>query len=411
MRRMLYDAGFPTTLRAIRAQASIVAILAMALMAWTCAGVTGLHGPETISGASGRAPVDGGELVAAEQSLQGNAGPGADPLASCGIARIVAMSTCSGDGTQNDGFQTPTANTTSNNSPPSRYGGSMTYDARDGYVLLFGGGGVTQGFLRDTWKYAKGTWTKLREVTSPPARAYGVMAYDAHDGYVVLFGGQGRNLSYLGDTWKFVGGSWSQLATSPSPSPRDLSEMSYDSADGYVVLFGGYGTIKKHPALGDTWKFSAGNWTNITPATSPSPRYWATMTDDQKDGYVVLFGGDTSPGISVKDTWEFAGDAWTNLNLSHSPSARMAAAATYDAKDGYVVLFGGATLTKQFNDTWKFFHGRWTNITSTPSPSVRYASGMGFDAKLGYVVLFGGTGNHTVYGDTWKYLGGVWSLN
>jgi hypothetical protein len=37
----------------------------------------------------------------------------------------------------------------------------MTYDAKDGYALLFGGSGST-GMLSDTWKFVGGAWKKLK---------------------------------------------------------------------------------------------------------------------------------------------------------------------------------------------------------------------------------------------------------
>jgi len=93
--------------------------------------------------------------------------------------------------------------------PSNRWGPNMVYDAKDGYVLLFGGS-TNQNY---TWKFSDGKWTDLNIAVAPPSRAHGGIAYDAADGYVVLFGGSSRNV-YYNDTWEYSGGSG---RTSPRP--------------------------------------------------------------------------------------------------------------------------------------------------------------------------------------------------
>jgi hypothetical protein len=62
----------------------------------------------------------------------------------------------------------------------------MTYDSKDGYVLLFGGYCNTPppAYMdcNDTWEYAHGKWTQLHPKTAPSPRESGAMAYDARDG-------------------------------------------------------------------------------------------------------------------------------------------------------------------------------------------------------------------------------------
>ena len=83
--------------------------------------------------------------------------------------------------------------------PSPRISTAMAYDFADRYVLLFGGQSpnllVTQ-LLDDAWKFSAGLWTNIMPTGGPSAREGASMAYDAKDGYVILFGG-----SYLHDTW------------------------------------------------------------------------------------------------------------------------------------------------------------------------------------------------------------------
>src|SRR5580658_7917305 len=62
-------------------------------------------------------------------------------------------------------------------------------------------------------------------------------------------------------------------AGSPTPSLRASANMVWDAKDGYVLLFGGCnlydGYVCDGQYLNDTWEFSSGTWTNLTPAISP----------------------------------------------------------------------------------------------------------------------------------------------
>lgn len=149
----------------------------------------------------------------------------------------------------------------------------MTYDPTDGYVVLFGGDNGTAN-LCGTWTFANGQWndTGLGCVGSPPLRSFAVMTFDASDGYVLLYGGE--NLSYpylLDDTWSYVNGAWTTWSFRPGMDPGPLlgEQMAYDAADGYVLLYGG---LNSSNVVSDyTYAWFAGNWTNLTTFVSGTP--------------------------------------------------------------------------------------------------------------------------------------------
>ncbi|HEY1197844.1 MAG TPA: kelch repeat-containing protein [Thermoplasmata archaeon] len=292
-------------------------------------------------------------------------------------------------------------------SPPTRTESAMAFDAKDNYTVLFGGTGAS-AVLGDTWKFVAGAWTNITPAKSPPARFWSTMAYSATDSRVVLFGGEGSNPAFLGDTWTFAGGAWTKLASLAHPSKRTLPSMADGPSGGAVTLFGGLTTT----GVGnDTWKISGKVWTTVLPQ-APIPRFDSAMTYDEADGYVLLFGGTVGNGIAFGDTWKFVGGVWTHLHPSLSPSPRYEEAMTYDAADGYVVLFGGYGCGSTCADTWTFVHGTWTDVSvpGAPNhPSQREGAGLAYDYKDGYVVLFGGHNFTVDYGDTWAFLGGVWS--
>jgi hypothetical protein len=281
--------------------------------------------------------------------------------------------------------------------PSNRYFSGVA-DGNGTHKLVLFGGISNSAYLNDTWTFQGAAWAKVVPRT-PSVRAGVAMVYDEGDGYVLLFGGCGSGQSY-GDTWKFAGGVWTLLHPILAPSPRCDAGIAYDQADGYVVLFGGTlpgGTIY----YGDTWTYSGGVWTNLTAqnicvgCASPPDRGGAAMTYDYSDGDVVLFGGYsyTAPGFYYADTWTFSAGYWTELSPSAHPSAREYAAMTYDSEDGYVLLFGGQRYGGGdfYPDTWEFLAGVWTNITGSwpGGASTLLYPAMVDDTYDGYPLLVG----------------------
>jgi galactose oxidase-like protein len=74
-------------------------------------------------------------------------------------------------------------------------------------------------------------------------------------------------------------------------------------------------------------------------------------------GQAVLFGCNNGTGLN--DTWVWDGTNWTQQSPATSPSARTSAMAFGSGHD-QVVLFGGANSTTAFSDTWLWNGGNWT---------------------------------------------------
>jgi YVTN family beta-propeller protein len=304
---------------------------------------------------------------------------------------------------------------------------SMTYDAKDGYVLVYG------GFSENTWEYSAGSWTFLNDTTRQPAqRDNAMMAYDPVDGYVVLFGGQGSTCgtqpSYLcGDTWEFSQGVWTQLSPVDSPSARYDASMTFDATDGEIVLFGGISyNSTGFQDLGDTWSFVDGNWTQVGScgafnqpscgANAPSPRALASMAFDSADRYVVLFGGANSTAVTENygtandDTWTYAGGTWKLLTPSTSPSSRWGGGLVYDSAIQALVLYAGDHVSNGYptplSDIWSFSAGDWAMVSATGGPTTRFEPLVAFDSSDASVLVFGGKacGAPSQYcvADTWQ---------
>jgi hypothetical protein len=245
-------------------------------------------------------------------------------------------------------------------SPSARDEAVMTFDAADGYILLFGGHN-NSGWLHDTWSFVGGQWTQVRIPAGnpvPDGRGYASMTYDAADGYVVLFGGYNTSIAgdLLGDTWTYLAGVWTQLSPSPAPSPRLMAQMTYDSEDGYVLLFGGFdyydSAARTYLGYPDTWMFSAGVWTNLTASLTASPpiKGNAGFVDDTYDGYPVLWGGlVNSTSDSGLSTWVYTGGGWAKLSAVGNPSGdSYGMGIAFYPPENEIVMFGNGGVTWVF---------------------------------------------------------------
>jgi len=325
--------------------------------------------------------------------------------------------------------------------PPAREQSAMVYDAADGYPLLFGGYGPkgivnASHALGDTWfwnatGYGKvGNWTQVKTggiycgtqaegkcgATAAPSERWQIqLGYDVAAHEVVLFGGFNNSAGTFSDTWTYSAGVWTKLSPTTSAWGRWGGAIAFDSADNYLLMWGG-GYIYNTPVDG-VWKFAAGNWSEVAPGTGPPGVYAPAMAYDAVDGYVVFFGGESSLTGLLDQTWLYNSGVWTQdpLTSAQQPPARAFASVTWDAAHGYVLLFGGEGVFGYLNDTWGFVHGSWTELcagsTLKCAPSTRFGAGLAYDATDGMPILFGGYSPFpTAVNDTWTWNGSYWKL-
>jgi hypothetical protein len=219
------------------------------------------------------------------------------------------------------------------------------------------------------------TWSGIALAANVPPVYGASMAYDTSTRQLILFGGQYSNASgdYIAsdETWEWTGSTWTQLSPATSPSARSGVAMAFDPATSQLVLFGGAGTTGTaySGVSGSTWEWTGSNWTKLSPTTSPSPRYGASMAYDASARQLILFGGMGGSGVSGS-TWEWTGSNWTKLSPTTSPSPRSNAAMTFDPAMGQLILFGGedAGVSTKHNGTWEWTGSNWTKLSPAASP-------------------------------------------
>jgi hypothetical protein len=151
--------------------------------------------------------------------------------------------------------------------PTGRAAAAMVYDGTRREIVLFGGQGAApapgqaQPRFDDTWTWDGRAWRR-KAVEGPPARAYHAMSFDARRGLVLLYGGNdGPHI--LEDLWAWDGIRWTEIRqTGPAPGPRRLHAMAFDPGRGRTVLYGGAGP---RPGGGtrvhdDVWEWNGSAW-------------------------------------------------------------------------------------------------------------------------------------------------------
>jgi hypothetical protein len=314
---------------------------------------------------------------------------------------------------------------------------AMTYDGADGYVLAVslnassGPFNNTYGANELTWKFSAGNWSLIATTGQVPATLGPGLVYDARDGYVLLYGG--RLMATLpapvtNQTWSYLAGTWTNLSQNSTAAPTaiDFPNLVYDAHDEYVLLYDEVGLGgSPNGTLWTTWSYAAGVWTNLTAtAGAAPPSFFGAMTYDARDQYVVYFGGETLADELTNATWVFHGGTWSNLtaNVTGAPGGRLAFGLTYDSALDEVLLYGGVVQLGDFNwsayggDTWGYASGTWTLLAN--NGSVYNPQGwnppqmdMVYDPADNETVLFGANmSGSSPTAVTWTFSNSLWTV-
>lgn len=205
------------------------------------------------------------------------------------------------------------------------------------------------------------------------------------------------------------------------PAPRREQSATYDSARNQTIIFGGIVEVKVHGSnttvgrqLSDTWLYSAGQWRQITTASTPSASLGMQMTFDRRRNLAVLVA--SPAGSTTVETWEFDGAAWMRNRTASAPPARRDHKLAFDSTRQVTVLYGGTGLSGSpfYYDTWEFNGSDWTlKASCTPPCSNAPATSpnqtaMTFSGALGRTVLVGANGSNAT--GTWTWDGAAWRV-
>ncbi|MCX5973753.1 MAG: hypothetical protein NTU59_03595, partial [Coprothermobacterota bacterium] len=263
--------------------------------------------------------------------------------------------------------------------PTPSYAGTLSFDAAGGRAIYFGGtSDLYPGSLNETWAFSANdhTWKWLDQGSPPPPRSRVSATFDTQCGLFLVFGGGFGNydgeFAYVSDqtlSYDVQANQWSVLeASGEAPSARWQASLIYSPFLDRTFLFGGslplgmayYNDLRTLDA--------GGTWTDLDPADPPSERTAAAMVADPRNGKLYLFGG-LSNAEYFGDTYCYdpVTNGWTELHPATSPSPRYVHSMVWDDVSNRILLFGGRDPEREdpcFNDLWSFdpAGGEWTEL-------------------------------------------------
>jgi len=299
------------------------------------------------------------------------------------------------------------------NLPQATYTPGCAYDSLNQLVYVFGGGDASAPHSTlDHWDWTVVPPVWVNDTSGTPSERLGLAMAADDAGNLVVFGGlNGSGL--LQDTWKWDGTAWTQIGNGASGiQERNGAKMVFDDDRELFVLFGGAFGGNPTQYLNDTWTFDfATGWTQVTTSNAPAARFEYGMVYDERTRVVLLFGGTNDvPNTTgaFNDTWMFDGTTWTQLSPATQPSPRYGHSMAFDPTTGTTYLWGGAESNTgaRMNDLWQWSWGNgWVQVSSTTSPTARNRAGFAYDESAGQFILCGGYfGGGSVSDETWSYL-------
>jgi hypothetical protein len=197
-----------------------------------------------------------------------------------------------------------------------------------------------------------------------------------------------------------------------TPGPRLGAAMAWDQKDGYLLMFGGaYLGPSGNVPYDDTWAWTGREWRQLKPVTSPPGRTFGAMAFDPDSQRVLLFGGgapNSDPGRN--DTWAWDGSTWMELRPTDIPNGRTM---VYDPDLPGLVLVGEEPRVSTGRlATWTWTGSNWkqlhpsTTVTSRGGFGLAYFDGLGVLLVGGYVGLMPDAQRN----DVWLFRDGAWSL-
>lgn len=238
------------------------------------------------------------------------------------------------------------------------------------------------------------SWVTESPATSPAPNAFCKATTTADNAAVLMLeGNSGTNL-----TWRYQDGDWTQLTPMTSPPARFGHAM---ATPGIPLMFGGVG-LGAPGVLDDTWSFVGQNWVQQNVVDLPPARWGHAMADFGPDGLAVMFGGADAAGGLLDDTWLWDGATWQPIITEVRPAPRMFHAMCTDPQDpgNSVLLYGGNDLASNaMGDFWRFTLNpipTWTQISAVALPGLRSTHSFTYDSVRDRAVLLGGSANANV---------------
>jgi hypothetical protein len=203
-----------------------------------------------------------------------------------------------------------------------------------------------------------------------------------------------------------------QAGVPGTPGARLGAAMAWDEKDGYLLLFGGaYLGPSGNVPYDDTWAWTGREWKQLSPTNHPPGRTFGAMAFDRGSQRVLLFGGgapNSDPGRN--DTWAWDGSTWTELRPTDIP---LGGTMVFDPDlPGLVMVGEESRVSTGRLATWTWTGANWKQLHPSTNVTSRGGFGLAYFDGLGVLMVGGSTGlaPDTERNDVWLFKEGGWSL-
>ncbi len=233
----------------------------------------------------------------------------------------------------------------------------------------------------------------------------------AFTGYDPEDGGKLMTLKHIsGSYWQLVYFSlaseqWNSMyvSTENAPTYHDGMANTYDPINNLFYLYGGVYWYE----ISNDWyayhysEFSkldcdTGEWTIITEDSMPGERGRATLTFDEENNHLYLFGGQIEGG-DTDSLWRYniSSNAWKSYVFTIGPQPRREHSVTFDQEGDRFFMFGGrrnGTSTAELDDLWTFDvnQDQWQKMPDgSDSPTLQNWAGLSYNSDTRELLLMG----------------------
>ncbi|QJD86294.1 putative Ig domain-containing protein [Cohnella herbarum] len=292
---------------------------------------------------------------------------------------------------------------------------------------------MTFGVVDSTGTATKGRWANLKdkvEITAaivPPSakgnyrwKAEGTIADDPGNGNGMVYNtetGELMRFTSDGKTMLYANGGWQEAkGLSTAPKAREFASMAYSPKLGGIVLFGGsankWSGSVSYNVFGDTWLWKEGAWTKISDGVfwkvelvngkpvrtisgteAPPPRLNAALTQD-RDGNLILYGGNEEMLPAFGDTWVLSGTTWGQKTTATQPPMTLDPLMAFHKGVGKPVLIARHLMNRN-TEVYEWNGIDWVDKTNQVyqagvGPQDLYLSGAAYHQASRQLVLYGG---------------------
>ncbi len=207
---------------------------------------------------------------------------------------------------------------------------------------------------------------------------------------------------------------WNKIDTDIHPDLRRYFSITYDETNEQIMLFGGTdddsGSI-----FNDLWSFDTGNkkWSELTGYNEPLGVQDGYIVDLPDMNKFVLFSGTNGLGAqNYFELFDYSTSTWEHISPdSYIPTPRWGHSIVYIESTGLLYIIGGCSWGvsdwEYRNDVhaYNFTSNEWTMLIDNGDAEIqpRARFATEYDPIHNAILVQGGMSDNGTYGDTWSY--------